>query len=796
MLIAMLKHYIVIALRNFIKYKLQSIVSIVGLAIGLVCFAYGINWLKYETSYDGFYPQSKQIYMLYGVDKKTGKKTEQLPLILAERLKRDYPEIIETTQIYGKYSSDFTYNGKRILNPDETFIDRKFFSFFPQKVVCGRQDNILQAINDIAITRSYAIKLFGTPEKALDKVISSGYEPNLKIVSVLEDMPDNSMFTGEAFELDRNTRRDSQDVPEANQWMYLNVKIYLLLDKNTNIKAFEQKITDYTSVHKHNETIFLKLIPITDVRHTFGSELSFNLTYIRTFAITGFLLLLCVFFNFINLQTNRTYIRVREMKLRSAIGAGKKEMIYQLLLEYSLMIFIAILLAWSLMEVTSPLFRHVFRTAIGNKELYADMIKISLFSWAITLLISLPLALRFIRTSQLLVSGGARPHQKSQFRKIAMTAQLGICVFFLMCAFILLKQTSLMKNKNLGFEKEGLIQITMLNSDRDNVAREINSLPIVKELVLASFFSIMHDPYSLTMKEVEWEGKSPDTKVNFHVLEVGKNFLSAFQIPLLKGRELDEADLVKGTRRLMSSKALINEEAARIMGYTDPIGKKLGFWNNQQQDVEVVGIVKDFQSTSLRNPIQPIIIVLTPSQWNSYFYYVKVNPGDERKAIKAIRNAYKKHALPYDQQPEITTVEDILKELSRSEDASLQLFSLLAILCTLISIFGLYSISSSNIAQRRKEVAVRKVMGATSRTIIRMFIREYLSIAVIANLTALPLAWLFMHGWLEQYPYRINIQAWMYISIFLFTIVLIISTVLYQTLKASETNPAEVIKSE
>ena len=166
----MLQHYLIIAIRNFFKYKLQTVISIAGLAIGLVCFAYGINWLKYETSYDSFYPQSKQIYMLYGVDKQTGKKTEELPLILARRLKQDFPEVIETTQIYAKYSSDFSYNEKRVPNPDEVFIDENFFSFFPRKVICGRQDNILQSSNDVAITRSFAVKLFSSPEKALDKV--------------------------------------------------------------------------------------------------------------------------------------------------------------------------------------------------------------------------------------------------------------------------------------------------------------------------------------------------------------------------------------------------------------------------------------------------------------------------------------------------------------------------------------------------------------------------------------------------------------------------------------------------
>ena len=376
----MLQHYLIIAIRNFFKYKLQTVISITGLAIGLVCFAYGINWLKYETSYDGFYPQSKQIYMLYGVDKQTGKKTEELPLILARRLKQNFPEVIETTQIYAKYSSDFSYNEKRVPNPDEVFIDENFFSFFPRKVICGRQDNILQSSNDVAITRSFAVKLFSSPEKALDKVLSCGYEKNLRIVSVLEDAPDNSLFVGEAFELDQYTRRAEVEIPEANQWMYLNSKIYLLLDKNTHIDTFEKKITNYTSIHKYNETIFLKLIPVTAVRHTFGSELSFNLTHIQTFAITGLLLLLCVFFNFINLQINRTYIRIKEMKLRNAIGASKKEMISQLLLEYSLMIFIATLFAWSLMEITFPLFKYIFHTTIDSKELYVDMIKISLFS--------------------------------------------------------------------------------------------------------------------------------------------------------------------------------------------------------------------------------------------------------------------------------------------------------------------------------------------------------------------------------------------------------------------------------
>ena len=197
-------------------------------------------------------------------------------------------------------------------------------------------------------------------------------------------------------------------------------------------------------------------------------------------------------------------------------------------------------------------------------------------------------------------------------------------------------------------------------------------------------------------------------------------------------------------------------------------------------EMEIVGIIQNFQAASLRNPILAQVIVIDQSKWNSYFYYARTEPGKEKATIKAIRNMFKKHSKSGDPTTcNVQTISQILDRLSTSEDASLQLFTLLALFCTLISIFGLYSISSSNMEQRRKEIAIRKVMGA-----------------LIANLLALPLAWLFMQSWLQQYAYRSHISAWMYIVIVFATITLIIGTVLYQTIQAARTNPAEVIKSE
>lgn len=167
-----LQHYIKIAFRNLLKYKVQSIISIVGLAIGLISSTYGWNWYRYETTYDGFYPQSKNIYRLYGIDKQTGKKTDKLPLILARKLKKDFPEVKETTQIYSKFGSTFYYENTQLEDPDEEFIDEQHFLFFPRPVICGKKDDILKTLDEIAVTRSFAVKYFGPRLRQLSRCSS------------------------------------------------------------------------------------------------------------------------------------------------------------------------------------------------------------------------------------------------------------------------------------------------------------------------------------------------------------------------------------------------------------------------------------------------------------------------------------------------------------------------------------------------------------------------------------------------------------------------------------------------
>lgn len=798
----MIQHYLKIATRNLLKYKTQSVISILGLAIGFAFCTFGYHWLRFETSYDGFYPESEYTYKVYGIDKQSGKKMERLPLILARKLKKDFPEVKDVTLIYPNFGSQFKWNEKMIGSVEECFIENNFFNFFPPEVLCGRTENILRSTDEVAIRESFARKHIGTPEEALGKVLSNGYRTALTVVAVLKDAPANTLFNEEAYELDYFTHRSEGRTPEDRQWKNNDVQIFIQLNQKASISTLKKKLYNYAIEQGHNKTFFIDIVPITGVRHTLASDLSFNLTYIKTFAIAGLLLLFCVFFNFINLQANRIFQRNREIKLRNAIGAELKSVTFLIEIELGLQLLIAFVLCFCILESGGSTFASLFETEINRKVLLAEFGVIAIGGWIFLTLISIVPVQRFIKLSFRNSSGSVmQANWQGMFRKISIGLQLTICIFFLSSASMLYRQVSLMNNKDLGFNKDGLIQLTMKASNRSAILRDISQLPLTKDLIRTSVFTIEQEPRLENL--VEWEDKKPDYNPSFKLIEVSSNFLEGFGVKLKEGRFISPEEIGESEIKQTSNTCVLNEEAVRVMGLKDPIGKKIrafAGWTSSDgvqamNELEIIGVVKNFHSASLRNPVTPAIIQGNES-WMGYYNYIRVTPGNEAKMIAEIQKIGKKHAVEGDTPNDIIVVNDLIDNLNKSENASLRLFSLLAVLCILISVFGIYSISSSNMEQRKKEIAVRKVLGASVGEIIRMFFKEYTWLVLIANIISFPLSYLFMSRWLEQYPYRIHITVWLYLLIFITTSTLVILTVLQQVLRAAGRNPAEVVKSE
>jgi ABC-type antimicrobial peptide transport system permease subunit len=801
----MILHYLKVAFRNLLKYKQQSMVGIVSVSVGLVAFIFGYQWLSYETSYDGFYPKSSRMYMIANKDVRTGKTTERLPFALVGALKQAFPEIEEVIPIYLRFGSQLIENEEKLSEPkNEEFVDGAFFNYFVPKVICGKSEGLMLQEEDLVLTRSYAVKHWGTPEEAIGKKLTDGYKRNYEVIAVIENYPENSLFhETEIFRADKIIRENMSRVKSSLMWTQEHVRIHVCLHEKVHREKFRAKLSDYLIRHEYNEHVRLELIPLTAVRHTFGTDHSFNIRYIQTFFVTTFILLICVFLNFVNLWFNRVYQRVREIRLRHAVGAERKALIVQLLMECFLQFVLILLLSCCLIEILLPLFSRAFGIRVEVAHLWINFLLVYLAGVGLILLCCFPLLFVFIRKSALQPSGGIQGHQATFVRKVVMVFQVGVCVAFLFCAIAVGRQVYYMMHKDLGFKKEGLIHFTMKNSNREATIRAMESVPLLDGFTSAQF-TYNHEPQ--TSSGLEWEGKREDYWVEFQILSVDSAFLQTFQIELLDG------DLERWKKSPMSvfrtsnenRSVLINEEAARIMGLEETVGAKIRYPSGAvthegvrlMHGADILGVVKNFQSASLRNPIFPQVIISSGGRYAGYYYYVRVPAGREKEGMAQIREVMEETALSIDSESEIRTMDEVLDELHKSERNSFSLFILLAALSVLISLFGIYSISCSTMQRRRKEIAVRKVLGGSVGEIIWMFMAEYLQIALTANLLFMPFAWYFIHHWISQFPFRIAAGRLEALLVLTFTVVFILLTVWRQVLKASAENPSEVIKSE
>lgn len=798
----MLTHYIKVAFRNLLKYKVQSIICILGVSIGLVGFIFGYQWLKYETSFDGFHPRSSDMYMISSIETKTGKRSQQLPFALISALKQDFPEVEEVIPIYGRYGSSMKEGERTLVDPEEVFIDEIFLNYFTPQYICGQNTNLMKSAEDLLITKSYAISQWGTVENALNKKVIDAYKNTMQVVAVIEDYPENSLFHEKnAFRTDIFSRQFAERTPEHLKWIQREVEIYICLNKKADKKSFEAKLTDYLIKHELNSELILEAIPLTATRHTFGTDHSFNINYIRTFAITTLILLVCVFLNFINLWANRTNRRIKEIRLRHYVGARKKSIIYQLLIELILQFILILLLSCCMIELLLPLFMRFFDIKVSMNDLWMNFSIAYLIGLATVVLLSLPLLLFFTRWSTLRLSGGIQAHHFAMIRKTSMVSQIGICIAFIFCTLCIGHQVYHMMNKDLGFNKEDLIFFLMTNRDREATVREIEKVPAITRLTSAGIFGYSHEPR--TINHVEWEGKPDDYRPNFQLIEADKEFFETIGLSFTNGLTNETPSSGMEQIPMEGKSVMVNEEAMRVIGVDDLVGKKIKIFSGAIHDgvylmdeVTVAGVVKDFQSASLRHPVLPQIIRHSPFRYSGYCYFARVPRGMEEEAKTQIYNAFKKQALDVDPEPKIQTMNEIWAELHKSEIETFRLFSLLAILSVIISLFGIYSISYSNMERRKKEIAIRKVMGGSTKNITGMFIREYITISLLANLLFIPFAWYFINQWLDQFPGKASV-GWMEIMlVILLSCILIILTVLGQILKVSSGNPAEVVKSE
>ncbi|MDD3508329.1 MAG: ABC transporter permease [Parabacteroides sp.] len=773
------------------KYKMQSLSGIFGLAFGLACFVPAVYWMRYETSYDSFYPDAEHIYRVYAVEKQSGKVNEGVSRIFEKKLQEKFPAV-EASTVYLIEQENCSVEGIPHVQLRTLYTDSTFFGIFPQEFVSGDSRQPLQVLNNIILTETVAVRLFGNAEKAIGQQVQTKMKSSLPpytVTAVVKDPPANTNMQFDVI-IYHDMIKYFSELPEEAQWTMFFMNLYVKLHPETDVDKLAEQMHDFTSRLGVNTNIELRMLPISDVRHQLNTDVPFTLNFIGLFVASGILLLFSALFNFLNLHLDLFRQRIRELRLRSVHGASEGQIVRQMMFELLCSILLALFLACSFVEIIRPAFAGLLNITMELSQLIQIFVVCGIGLMALILFIGFILFWKLSRLStspqlEIRITG------KPVLRRMAVTMQLSVSMVFIVAALVVMMQMHFVNQKDLGFDSRGVIQLSGFldysGKIQGALERELATIPQIESITQADFEPRHKSDIYTMITDVEWPGKSSFETPAFNVIYTDSRFVETFKLKMVTGEWWHQGE---------TQEIVLNEEAVREMGLSEPEGSIIRIPSIDDASVmveyKVVGVVNDFHTLSLRNRIQPVIFL--PSSQASNILYIRVVPGQDQEVMQKIAAILPGiDATLADAR--LTPVDELYNHLNWSEQVGLKMFSVLATVCMLISLFGIYAVAAAATSRRRKEIAIRKVVGAEAGNIIRMFLREYTLQVIAAGVVALPLAYLVMSGWLQGYAYRMNIPWWLLGGVIVGVIILILLTVFMQVLKAADSNPSEVIKA-
>ena len=790
-------HYLTIVFRNLRKYKSQSWIAVFGLAFGLVCFVPAIYWLHYETGYDAFYPDAGQIYRIYAVEKQSGKVNERVPGILEAKLHEHFPVIVNSTGFTVGYFEAYSAEGFPHIRLYTLYADSIFFSLFPQVFIAGDARPPIQAMRNIIITESTAIRLFGGAEEAIGMPMKSKQfidsSPPFIVSAVIKDPPQNTNILFDVIHFPELQNMFISDMPEKAQWTNFNKQLYVKLNAKKEVKTLAGQLQDFTTRLGFNANIELRILPIGNVRYRLNTDLPFTLGFIRLLVAAGLLLLFSAGFNFLNLYFGLFTQRFRELRQRMVSGATGGQLIRQMSFELTCTALLAVLLAACFVVLVQPWFSGLLDISMKTSLVISLFIDCSLVVIVFLLLVSAFPLWRLSRSASR-YPATEKPAGHSTSRRMAVSLQLAVSVVFTIVASVVTMQLRFVSRKDLGFDRQNVIQLAelpplMRDNQRKALMQELATIPQIDNFTITGF-ELQHDTHGLNV-DVEWPEKPLYERPAFQIIDTDHRFAETFRLKMIQGEWWSEGE---------QRKVVLNEEAVRVMGLINPIGSIIRMYpefiastgDTPMQEYEVVGVVADFHTLSLRSLIYPTIIKYSGIESHVYCRVIK---GQEQEVMQRIRAVLPGIDVSLT-DARLTSFDELYDNLNRAEQTGLKLFAVLATVCLLISLFGIYAVAIASTRRRRKEIAIRKVSGAATVDIIRMFLSEFIWLVLMAGIMALPVAYGLMSKWLQGYAYHTGIPWWLLGTVMVVMAAIVLTTVLRHVLKAANQNPAEVVKTE
>lgn len=811
----MMSNYFKIAWRNLIKNKFFSLINIFGLAIGICSFLLISLFILDELSYDKHFKNADRIYrinsdILFGG---TSMKLSQSADPMGAVLKKDYPQVEQYTRIYTNEGGNFVKKGNQfVFEEGIAYADSTFFDMFSIPVIEGDPTTALDEPNSIAINESMARKYFNSLQ-VVGKTLELGVtnQTIFTIKAVYKDIPENTHFDFDMILSMDNVRYG------FGKFLNHNFSTYIRLAPDIDHKTFDEKfisvidkyilpqarqfmdINSMDEFRKSGNDLRYSLFPMKDIHlrsdRSFEINTGGNIQYIYIFGAVALFLLLIACINFMNLSTARSASRAKEVGIKKVLGTEKKTLIIQFTAESVMISYISLIFGFLMLVAILPLFNNIAAKSIELLDLFNANF--------LSMLIILPLLtgilagyypaffLSSFKPVEVLKSKLSTGLGGGNLRNILVVFQFAVSLILIISTVVVYKQLEYIQTKNIGFEKDQILildETGALKENQDAFKNDILQLAGVKQGSQSQYLPVSNS--NRNDNTFSREALMTDKNgLNMQVWKIDHDYIPTLGMELALGRNFSKEF---GSD---SSAVIINEAAAKILGYDEPIGKNIytsdGNTSDQNIRLNIIGVVKNFHFESLREDIGPLCFRLGQ---NSNGMIFKISGTSMSQIVGQIESKWKNMApgMPFNYRFLDDSFDDMYRAEMRIGKVAM-IFSFLTILIACLGLFGLVTFMTE---LRVKEIGIRKVLGANELSIIRLILKDFFKLVFISILVGSPLAYYFMHNWLQEFAYRINIDWWIFTASGFAAIIITLLTVSYHAIKAALMNPVKSLRSE
>ncbi|MEP0134482.1 MAG: ABC transporter permease [Eudoraea sp.] len=799
----MLKNYLKIAWRNLIKNKAYSMINIGGLSLGMGVALIISLWMKDELSHNDYFTDKDRIAQVFQSQTFNGETGTgpSIPRPLEKALRDGYGDNFEylimsswTNDLYLKY-------GETNLSRPGNYMQREAPELLDLQILNGEKDG-LREINSIMLSASTAQALFGKDDP-IGKIVKASNQYDLMVTGVYKDIPFNNTFNDTDYIIPWDKYITlSEWVKEAeDSWGNNSFQMFVQLADNSDMSEVSAKIQNVKKDLNEDTAEFnpqLFLFPMADwhLRSNFenGKQVGGRIRYVWLFGIIGAFVLLLACINFMNLSTARSEKRSKEVGIRKTLGSQKGQLIYQFLSESFLVVVFAFIVALGMVLLSLNGFNELARKEIEFpwENIQFWMASIGFIIFTSLLAGSYPaLYLSSFRPVDVLKGTFNVGRYAGLPRKILVVMQFAVSVAFIIGTVIVMQQINFAKNRPVGYDKEGLIQIPTFSQDFEGKYDLMRS-----EFLASNAIVEMSSSSSPTTRiwsnrsGFNWEGKPEGFQEDMAWTEVSPEYAKSLNLKIVEGRDF--------SREFASDSlaVLINETAKKYLGMPDPVGKFLKDDNEEdpKPPLKIIGVVEDIIAQSPYEPVKQGLYVYDRFN-NSSYYNLRLNPEKSASEnIAVIERVFKGHFpdIPF----EYEFVDEQYGEKFASEERIGTLSGIFTALAILISCLGLFGLTSFVAEQRTKEIGVRKVLGASVFNVWNMLSKDFLKLVVISCFIAVPIAYYVMNGWLQEYPYRVILKWWIFALAIVGAMLVTVVTVSFQSIKAARANPVRSLRME